>query len=205
MNKNLTLTFVDFQNDFVAPNGILSFDNQKGDIALIQRVQNFFKNLSKNIFSHAIITYDTHDKKTYPLTPESNQFPLHCEINTMGWQLAVNYNLITKNIPHIQHLKKSTYDMWANTIDKVDENIINNTNEVVLFGVASDICNKAALTGWLNYDVTITVLTDLTRGIFKQTEDVLKEDPFATAITKGKIKTLTAQAFLQQQKERRRT
>ena len=93
--------------------------------------------------------------------------------------------------------------MWEKTIDTIDTKILKETKHVVLCGVASDVCNKAALLGWLKKDVEITILEDLTRGIFKQTADVLKEPPFAQAVAKGKIKTLTAQNFLKHVKERR--
>ncbi len=202
MNKKRTLTFVDFQNDFVAPSGILSFDSGKGDTKLIQKTQAFFKKMEKHTFSYGIITYDTHQKESYFSTPESKQFPLHCNKGSLGWQLAVDVNLIQAKIPYIQHLEKSTYDMWAESIHKPDSTIIQNTKEVVLFGVASDICNKAALEGWLNYDVQVIILEDLTRGIFKQTADVLKEPPFAQAVASGKIRTMNSKYFLKQIKER---
>ena len=39
MNKKRTLNLIDFQNDFVAPNGALSFDSGKGDLKLIQKTK----------------------------------------------------------------------------------------------------------------------------------------------------------------------
>ena len=35
-------------------------------------------------------------------------------------------------------------------------------DEVVLFGVASDICNKAAFKGWVKKGIPVTILEDLT-------------------------------------------
>ena len=203
MTQNYTLTLVDFQNDFVAPAGALTFDNGKGDLKLIEKMTAFFHKLPKTVFANAIVTFDTHNLKTYSKTPESKLFPAHCIEGTNGWKLAIPPLLLHNKIPNIQYLKKSTYDMWEKTIDTVDEKILKNTQNVVLCGVASDVCNKAALLGWLKKDVEITIIEDLTRGIFKQTADVLKESPFAQAITKGKIKAITAQAFLKQVKERR--
>ncbi len=202
MNKKLTLNLIDFQNDFVFPNGALTFDNGKGDMTLIKRMERFLKQMPNNLFASAIVTYDTHNTDTYFQTEESKTFPPHCLEGDKGWRLAVNPDYIYFKIPIIQNLKKSTYDMWANSIDTVSQTIINQTDEVVLLGVASDFCNKAALHGWLKQDVNITILTDLTRGIFKQTDEVVKEEPFAKAVKKGTIKTMTAQAFLHQQKQR---
>ena len=203
MTQKYTLTLVDFQNDFVAPSGALTFDNGKGDLKLIKKMTAFFQKLPQTVIANAIVTYDTHDLKTYSTTPESKQFPPHCIKGTNGWDLAINTDLLHNKIPHIQYLKKSTYDMWEKTIDTVDTKILKDTKKVILCGVASDVCNKAALLGWLKKDVEITILEDLTRGIFKQTADVLKEPPFAQAVAKGKIKTLTAQNFLKHVKERR--
>ena len=144
------------------------------------------------------MTYDTHFKETYFQTDESKSFPLHCEKGTIGWLLAINKGNLTTKIRAIQHLRKSTYDMWAGSIDKVYDPIIKETEEVVLCGIASDICNKAALLGWVKRDIPVTILTDLTRGIKKETKEVLKEEPFKSAVLKGKIKTLTSHAFLKQ-------
>ncbi len=198
MAKKLTLNLIDFQNDFVAPGGALTFDNGKGDPHLIARAEAFFEKLPRNVFNNAIVTYDTHSKETYFQTEESKTFPLHCEKGTLGWLLAINKGNLTTKIRAIQHLRKSTYDMWAGSIDGIYEPIIQETDEVVLCGVASDICNKAALLGWVKRDIPVTILTDLTRGILKQTEEVLKEEPFKYAVQKGKIKTITAKSFLKQ-------
>lgn len=203
MTQQYTLTLVDFQNDFVAPKGALTFDNGKGDTALIERMESFFNHLPQNMIANAIVTFDTHDTKTYTSTAESKQFPPHCIKGTMGWNLAISPSLLCAKIHTIQYLKKATYDMWEGTIDTIDRKILDTTKKVILCGVASDVCNKAALLGWLKKDVEITILEDLTRGIFKQTADVLKEPPFATAVAKGKIKIMTAKAFLNNIKERR--
>lgn len=196
MQKKYTLNFIDFQNDFVAPNGALSFDNKKGDEALILRTNAFFKLLPVHVIENAIVTYDTHFIQTYKTSEEGKTFPIHCVKNTTGWQLAVDKSLLETKIPTIQYLQKSTYDMWAETIDKIDTKILSNTQEVVLFGVASDICNKAALKGWVKKGIPVTILEDLTRGIFKETAEVLKEQPFKKAVQQGKIKCISARTFL---------
>ena len=47
--------------------------------------------------------------------------------------------------------------------------------EVTLFGVASDYCNRYAMDGWLERGARVTVLADLTKGIEKETDEVLSE------------------------------
>jgi len=196
MNQQRNLTFVDFQNDFVAPGGTLTFDNGQGDIGLINRTKAFFKALPQGYFANAIVTYDTHFADTYARSEEVKSFPLHCAAGSKGWELAIDKNLIESKISFVQYLRKNTYDMWAETIDSIHANIVPSTKEVVLFGVASDICNKAALAGWLKRDVPVIVLDDLTRGIFKQTSDVLREQPFRAAVQRGQLKVMTSRAFL---------
>ncbi len=195
MTRNLT--FVDFQNDFVAPGGVLTFDNGKGDTELISRVQSFWRALPRGYFASAVVTYDAHNPETYYQTEESKNFPLHCVPGTFGFQLAVDSHIIGDKIPHVQILCKNTYDMWAGTIDTVHPDIAK-TKDVVLFGVASDICNRAAIAGWLALGASVTVLEDLTRGIFKETREVVQEAPFCHAVQKGQLTVMTSQQFLEQ-------
>ena len=196
MPSEQILTFIDFQNDFVAPGGVLTFDNGKGDTALINRTRAFFQALPRGYFTNAIITLDTHFSDTYAKSEERKSFPLHCVPQTKGWELAIDKKVIESKIPVVQYVRKNTYDMWAGTIDTVQCHIPS-IKEVVLFGVASDICNKAAVAGWLKRGVSVTILEDLTRGIYKQTADVLKEEPFRCAVQNKQLKTITAPAFLQ--------
>ncbi len=195
MTQQRNLTFVDFQNDFVAPQGALTFDNGKGDASLIKRTRQFFKQLPQGYFTSAVVTYDTHYTNTYYQSDEGKSFPIHCVENTEGWCLAVDKTAIQSKIADVQYLRKNTYDMWQGTIDTVRADIAG-MKEVVLFGVASDICNKAALKGWLERGASVTVLEDLTRGIFKETREVVKEQPFCQAIENGKLKIMTSKAFL---------
>ena len=203
MEKNYTLNFIDFQNDFVAPNGALTFDNKKGDPALIAKTTAFFKILPPDVFTNAIVTYDTHFKETYSQSEEGKKFPIHCIKNTYGWQLAIDKALIERKIENIQYLQKSTYDMWEESIEKINPNILKKTKEVILIGVASDICNKAALEGWIKREIPVTILEDLTRGIYKQTKEVLNQPPFKEAVQKGKIKCISSTAFLKKMQHER--
>ncbi len=195
MIKNIT--FVDFQNDFVASGGALTFDNGKGDMDLINRVNLFWRDLPRGYFANAVVTYDLHDSATYSKTAESKRFPLHCVWGTPGYRLAVDARLIHDKVADVQHLRKNTYDMWAGTIDTVRPDIAK-TKEVVLFGVASDICNRAAIAGWLALGAQVTVLEDLTRGILKQTREVVQEGAFYRAVQRGQLKVMQSRAFLDQ-------
>lgn len=205
MKQNRTLTLVDFQNDFVAPQGALTFDAGAGDMPLINRMAVFFEQLRPCVFDSAIITYDTHQSATYKNTQESKQFPPHCLLNTSGWNLAVDVERVKQKIPVIQHLKKDTYDMWKGSPEGVCSSIVSQTKEVVLIGVASDICNRAAMEGWLKNGASVIILEDLTRGIFKQTPQIIAEPSYATAVASGQLKMMNSRSFLQNiQNQRRR-
>lgn len=195
MAKVSNLTLVDFQNDFVAPNGQLTFDDGVGDTKLIKRMTDFFKRLPIGYFDNAIVTYDTHNPDTFNQTDEGKQFPLHCAIGTNGWNLAINPSLISDKILKIQTLKKDTYDMWRGHPESVHPEIYKAVQEVVLVGIASDICNKAALDGWLKRGVSVIIIEDLTRGIFKQTPEVVAAKEYAVARQTGKLRTMTMHQF----------
>jgi nicotinamidase/pyrazinamidase len=47
--------------------------------------------------------------------------------------------------------------------------------EVTLIGVASDYCNRYAMEGWLDRGASVTIIRDLTKGIEKETPQVLDE------------------------------
>lgn len=192
------LTLVDFQNDFVAPEGALTFDNGAGDPALIKRMNVFFDNLPKGYFDHGIMTYDTHDPKNYFDTEEAISFPLHCATNTRGWHLAINPLKVFNKIPNSQILKKTTYDMWAGTIDNVNPVFLQVPQDVTIIGVASDICNKAAMEGWLERGAKVTIIDDLTRGIFKETKEVVADDKYAQYRKAGKLRVINSLQFFRE-------
>lgn len=195
MKLQKCLTLVDFQRDFVAPQGILTFDNGIGDLELINRMEIFFKKLPKGYFDHGIITYDTHEATTYAQTEEAKNFPLHCAINTKGWQLAIDPATVLNKVPNCQHLRKDSYDMWRGFPEQVDHRYTSSKQDVVLIGVASDICNKAALDGWLQKKARVTIIDDLTRGIFKQTNEVVAEPQYQQALKTGQLRIIKASQF----------
>ena len=47
--------------------------------------------------------------------------------------------------------------------------------EVTIIGVASDYCNRYAMEGWLNRGARVTIIQDLTKGIHKETPEILRE------------------------------
>ena len=77
MNKRI-LFRIDFQNDFVHPNGSLTISDEK----LIEKHQKFANNLFKNSFDKIVDSYDTHFRETYNDTLEAQSFGEHCIYGT---------------------------------------------------------------------------------------------------------------------------
>jgi nicotinamidase/pyrazinamidase len=48
--------------------------------------------------------------------------------------------------------------------------------EVTMIGVASDFCNRYAMEGWLSRGAHVTIIQNLTKGIEKETPQVLNEN-----------------------------
>ena len=71
--------------------------------------------------------------------------------------------------------KKETRDDFISSItpDTTSANI-----EVTIIGVASDYCNRYAMEGWLARGARVTIIQDLTKGIEKETPQILNEDRY---------------------------
>jgi nicotinamidase-related amidase len=65
--------------------------------------------------------------------------------------------------------------------------------EVTMLGVASDYCNRFAMEGWLARGADMTILDDLTKGIEKETRQVLDEHRSPKG---GRLRAVTSDAFL---------
>ena len=106
MNKRILLR-IDFQNDFVHPQGNLTIADEE----LIDRHQKFANNLFNNSFDEIIDSYDTHFEDTYPNTNEAQNFPIHCVYGTWGWQQAAPF----KDGLDVKKIYKSTTNIWNET------------------------------------------------------------------------------------------
>ena len=102
--KKRILVRVDFQNDFVDPDGKLTIN----DVALINRHQRFCNSLQRGMFAEVIDIADTHFEETYAATAEAADYPLHAAYYTWGWHKAAEFK---DNIP-LTNLYKSTTNIW---------------------------------------------------------------------------------------------
>lgn len=171
--KKTFVVVVDTQVDFMRKNGALYVP----DAELIgPKINRFFSCLCANDCSGVLFTFDTHYVDEYPMSEEALQFPPHCLYSTPGWALDCDYTCIAPEIPKYM-LYKSFFDMWkedeAKTSDgheKPEKDVLpfpvprasqgvkqsqffarlkEEVQCVVVIGVASDICVKFAIQGFL--------------------------------------------------------
>ncbi|MBR5154433.1 MAG: cysteine hydrolase family protein [Alphaproteobacteria bacterium] len=187
MNKRV-LFRIDFQNDFVSPEGLLTIS----DIALIERHKKFANNLFKNSFDLIIDSYDTHFEETYNDTIEAQNFPKHCIYGTWGWEQAAPF----KEGLNVQKIYKSTTNIWNE--EKTYQNLAcqyNDKTDVYLCGVLSDICVKEAMDGLLKKGANVIVLEDLCKGLNEEITDILAKPDYRAFVEAGKLKSMTTQQF----------
>lgn len=233
------LDVVDMQNGFMKADSDLPVGaNQEGAAELIGPTNQFFKELTEDVFDLALFKYDTHFSGEYDNSPEAQAFPLHCEYGNPGWQLAVEPSMLPANLP-TYYMTKNTFDMWAdnpvsetvafthereekayqnlyritddrNCLDEGMErdkffNGLNEGDEVVMIGVASDFCVHDAMLGYLERGARVTVLEDLVKGIGTDLEgraksghinDVVQLPVFKPYLDSGQLQVKTSRSFL---------
>ena len=181
------LVRIDFQNDFVHPDGALTIGNPD----LIDRHQRFAGSLQKGMFSEIIDSRDTHFAETYWQTKEGESFGLHTEYGTWGWQSAAEFK---DNIP-VRTLYKSTTNLW----NEVNQYAVLQQDwrgkEVFLCGLLSDYCLQEALDGFLRRGANVTVLEDLCQGINKQIPEILQEPKYEYPVGEGRLRHITSAQF----------
>ncbi|MDR1694834.1 MAG: cysteine hydrolase [Lactobacillaceae bacterium] len=185
--KKRTLVIVDFQNDFVHPNGALTVNSPE----LIERMKQFAKGLQKDMFERILITADNHDKDAYHLIEEAELFPPHCLKGSWGWEYAVDLN---DNIPCMT-LYKEGNDIWdeEHNYKELQENW--EGREVYIAGLVSDICVKKAMDGFLKRGAKVTVFEDLTQGLEKSIKEVISDDKYKSFVASGAVSCITARQF----------
>ena len=191
MNKRI-LFRIDFQNDFVHPNGSLTISDEK----LILKHQKFANNLFKNSFDKIVDSYDTHFRETYNDTLEAQSFGEHCIYGTWGWEQAAPFKEGLK----VQKIYKSTTNIWneENTYQILKDKYDDKT-DVYLCGVLSDIRVKEALDGLLKKGANVIVIEDLCKGLNQEITDILQSDTYSLFVQSGKLKTITTSQFFRQE------
>lgn len=171
--KNFVVV-VDTQYDFMLPDGILYV---KGAEETIIPITQYLASLTPEETEGVMFTFDTHIREEYEGSPESQMFPLHCELGTKGHRNVINENIVNEFI-NVVTLEKPVFDMWNDKAyidqgyvqDDVSDffhNLKNNSEiEIVdVIGVALNFCVKQAVDGFLERGFRVRLHTSLTRGI----------------------------------------
>jgi nicotinamidase/pyrazinamidase len=195
--KNKTVFVdIDTQFDFMNPRGKLYIPGAEDIIENIKKLFDYAKKHKIKILSST----DAHKVDD----PEFKLFPPHCIKGSFGNQKieasTCNDNIIIENIE--QNITESMMDreqiiIETQTFDIFEsvntEKIIKklNTNNYVVFGVATDYCVKAAVLGLLKRSYNVSLIIDAVKAITKEGEEkALKEMKSAGALftnTEGTI------------------
>lgn len=182
-----TLVRIDFQNDFVAPDGRLSINNPD----LIARHQRFADSLQQGMFDEILDFRDTHFAETYSQTKEAQSFPVHTVYGTQGWETAAHWKT---NIP-VQVLFKNTTNLWNEAHQYAVLQQDWKDREVYICGVLSDICVQQGMDGFLKRGAKVCVLEDLCQGLNKQIPEIVTEPKYQNLVESGRLRHITSQQF----------
>lgn len=191
MNKRI-LCRIDFQNDFVHPEGKLTISDE----TLIERHQKFANNLFKNSFDVIIDSYDTHFSETYKTTIEAQSYPEHCVYGSWGWQQAAPFKKALNVLP----IYKSTTNIWneAKTY-QVLADISKQKTDVYLCGVLSDVCVVQAMDGFIKNGANVIIIEDLCKGLNQEITEILENPKYRHFIENGRLKSVTTQQFFRKE------
>ena len=108
---------------------------------------------------------------------EFKTFPKHCVKHSVGSEIIQEVSQFLLLV-----IPKISYDVFAEPhIKRLIE--FYDITEVVVFGVATDICVKAAVLGFIKNDVRVLVAEDAIKGVFPdKTADAIKDMKNAGAI-----------------------
>jgi nicotinamidase/pyrazinamidase len=162
----LGICFVDVQNDFMLSDGALPVP---GAEKLIRRL-NYLLTWAKEQEHPFWFTQDNHrlsDSELLPIGP----FPPHCIVKTFGQS-----NIMELPTDGGTVFLKRCYDVWDRQLGMPNELEICLSSlritTMLLAGVATDYCVKAAAIGFAQRGVKVTVLSDMTAGVAKESTDM---------------------------------
>ncbi|MET3722683.1 cysteine hydrolase family protein [Sphingomonas trueperi] len=178
---------VDTQADFMHADGALSV---AGAEALIAPMRAWLAALDPAETAGVLFTFDTHTAERFAGSPEAEQFPLHCERGTSGWENVLDLAAVAPGIP-VYRIEKGVFDMWAEP-DLVIAAVgtgetqprdafftalrAEGVTDLTVIGVAADYCVRWAIDGAVARGFTVMVPAALTRGIARPIAQVLAED-----------------------------
>jgi len=184
------LIVVDYQNDFVNPNGVLPVPNAT---KIKDNIQEMIENDS---FDEIIYTMDTHKKEEYETSEEKEIFPnIHCEIGTNGWDLYqisprrseistyMEQRFIEEGTTEVsineEHMfVKNKFDIWEGnkTYPEWFQKRFDKNTEIYITGVATNYCVYFNAIGYIQRGYkNVFLISECIEGI--QTLPTGEEDP----------------------------
>lgn len=177
---------VDVQVDFMLPSGKLYVP---GADKMIPDLLNYLSSLPAE--DDVLFTLDTHTMESYSVSKEREQFPLHCEVGTIGHKLVVPTDIsrastyaFEKDVFSMWETDEensSVYNLWfpsywyVNSLKSFMSDMRSKHDTVQVSGVASDFCVKQAIEGLIPYDFDIKINGNLCKGINKTIDEVVSD------------------------------
>jgi nicotinamidase-related amidase len=159
--KNRIFYDIDTQNDFMNENGALYVPDAESIKPNLRKLIDYARKNGTKIVG----SVDAHSEND----SEFKFFPPHCVVGTKGQEKFY------KEIEGERYFEKQHYDVFTNPeFEKYLEN--KKVGEAVVYGVATDICVRAAVLGMQKKNVQCYVVEDAIKGIFPdKTKEALEE------------------------------
>lgn len=189
------LIVVDYQNDFVNPNGALPVPNA---VTIADNIQS---RIDSDEYSARIFTFDTHTKAQYFGSEEQQIFPdIHCEFETDGWNF---YNIKPRFSQWNEYVEsrkepfgmysagdeyfftKDVFNIWDGNSEYpkwFEDKFPKDEYEIDIVGVATNYCVFMNVMGMVERGYKINVIEDCVEGI-KAFPDGSEDESFQKNIT----------------------
>ncbi len=172
---------IDTQNDFIEPSGALYVPGAETLKGVYRNISAFAKERGITVLASA----DAHAKND----PEFSQFPPHCVAGSFGQRK------IPETLPELffvqpndgRPLQDADFNHRCVQLEKQTFNVFSNPKterylqklqpkQVVVYGVASDYCVKAAVEGLLERHFPVILLTDAIKAVTPESEAAILRD-----------------------------
>lgn len=185
--KDVIFWDVDTQKDFIRPDGNLSVEGADQIIPNLDKLVDYAR--SNNIPIYGSVDY--HQLENQEIDTDdpdfSETYPPHCVVGTEGQEKIeatkplnplwiptrpLDKNSLEESLEHHDgevYIRKEKFDVFANPNTEKIINILQPAN-IVVFGVALDVCNAHAIDGFLEMDMNfdIHLIKDASKSIDPQ-------------------------------------
>lgn len=172
---------IDTQNDFIEPSGALYVPGAETLKPVYRKISAFARERGITVLASA----DAHSEND----PEFAQFPPHCVAGSAGQQK------ISETLPELfyiqpndeQAVREEDFRHRCVQFEKQTFNVFSNPKaerylqqlqpqKVVVYGVATDYCVKAAVEGLLERRFKVILLTDAIKAVMPENEAAILKD-----------------------------